>query len=370
MVLAEAMGGFRVLVSAPMPEPPGGPNVPPEFEPFLPGLDKPGAEAGPQGEAPVAPEAGGTTVPPERHDYGPDWKRSTGEFEPSSVGADGKVHPLWDTSMFDDPNDDLFEPTASPNFEAPAGPRDSVSEGTPDASAPPREPGDEVWNPINYTLETPAPGSSDSPWNPENYDTGQPFRWVKEHVPATAAVGVLFVVGAVAFSGVFDKAETTYVVPLTSFATVAPTSAPSAASPASATAYDCVGEAVVQFDNWNGDFVGIGGAPWSFTTSGKQYCLVAIATYHWNNSAGEVPGTIGLTGPAGVLGPWKATGSAGQGGAQNVNWTAYPPNGPPVILDGKYTCNDSAPATWSANKTSANFGFCRVWVKTAIPATR
>jgi hypothetical protein len=64
-----------------------------------------------------------------------------------------------------------------------------------------------------------------------------------------------------------------------------------------------------------------------------------------------------------VLGPWQAVGSSGQGGAPNVNWTARPPAGTTVLLNGSYTVNDSNPTTWSQNSASNGKGFTIVYVR-------
>lgn len=114
-----------------------------------------------------------------------------------------------------------------------------------------------------------------------------------------------------------------------------------------------------------------GGSAPTFSTNGQAYCLTAIQTYHWNKGAGKAPGTLGLThvsGPAGFasLGPFTAVGSAGQGGAQNVNWQANVPTSPtPSVIDGTYTCVDSDPTTWSTDSAGGT-AFCAVW---GIPAT-
>ena len=98
-------------------------------------------------------------------------------------------------------------------------------------------------------------------------------------------------------------------------------------------------------------------APTVFTLTSPAV-VTELVTYHWNNGRGAVPGTIGLkpaTGP--VLGPFPAIGSPGQGGAPNVNWTAYVnlPLGP-----GTYTVVDSEPPTWSQNAQSGHSGFAIV----------
>ncbi len=133
--------------------------------------------------------------------------------------------------------------------------------------------------------------------------------------------------------------------------------------------YQCVGNQFKLFDNWNRDRVDNGASAPTFSTGGKPYCLVAIATYHWNDGRGQVPGKISLTGRSGTLGPWAVEASAGQEGAPNVNWVVNLSPSRPVILDGTYTCQDSDPASWSQNKASAGQGFCWVSVQSALVTT-
>jgi hypothetical protein len=45
---------------------------------------------------------------------------------------------------------------------------------------------------------------------------------------------------------------------------------------------------------------------------------------------------------------------------RNVNWFVDVPQSPPSVIDGAYTSQDSNPATWSSNQTSASEGFCIV----------
>ena len=139
------------------------------------------------------------------------------------------------------------------------------------------------------------------------------------------------------------------------------------ASPAHRAA-TCSGAQVKLFDNRNGAGVSNGGKPPSFSTNGKEYCLAQLITYHWNNAKGKAPGTIGLTGST-TAGPFKATGTSGQGGAPNVNWTVnVSTTTKPVVINGTYTCNDSDPKTWSQNPTSGGKGFCIVYGVPTISA--
>jgi PKD repeat protein len=130
-------------------------------------------------------------------------------------------------------------------------------------------------------------------------------------------------------------------------------------------AYKCSGAQTKLFDNSNGGGVLNGAKPPSFSTKGKAYCLVSITTYHWNNAQGQTPGTIGLAGSS-KAGPFKATGSSGQGGAPNVNWTVNVSTTKPVVLNGTYTCQDSDPATWAQNPQTGGTGFCIVYVTNAV----
>ena len=129
--------------------------------------------------------------------------------------------------------------------------------------------------------------------------------------------------------------------------------------------YTCTGSQIKLFDNSNGGGVLNGGTAPSFGTKGKAYCLVSITTYHWNNAQGKKPGTIGLSGSSSA-GPFPAKGSAGQGGAPNVNWTVNVSTTKPVILNGTYTCQDSDPASWSQNPQTGGKGFCIVYVTNVV----
>jgi hypothetical protein len=86
--------------------------------------------------------------------------------------------------------------------------------------------------------------------------------------------------------------------------------------------------------------------------------ITLIRNYHWNYGKGAPGGTIGLKRQDGtVYGPWQASTGSGQGGAQNINWTASPN----IILPaGTYMVIDSDTATWSQNSQSKGCGFTRV----------
>ncbi len=95
-------------------------------------------------------------------------------------------------------------------------------------------------------------------------------------------------------------------------------------------------------------------APSVFTT-GQDWRITGISTYHWNNGLGATPGTLSLSEAGGATyGPWATTGRAGLGGVPNAYWDAAPN----VILPpGTYTVVDSEPSTWSQNSASAGRGF-------------
>jgi hypothetical protein len=88
-------------------------------------------------------------------------------------------------------------------------------------------------------------------------------------------------------------------------------------------------------------------------------CLVSVDTDHTNGGAGATPGTIGVKFNNFFLaiGPWPATGT--------TLWTALPPQGSKVVLNGTFTIVDSDPATWSQNAQSLGQGFYRVHVVNA-----
>lgn len=131
--------------------------------------------------------------------------------------------------------------------------------------------------------------------------------------------------------------------------------------------YTCTGNQIKLFDSSNGGGVQNGASPPSFTTQGKAYCVTQITTYHWNNGEGAQPGQLGLSGSS-TVGPYQATGSAGQGGAPNVNWQVTIPTTKPVVINGAYSCTDSDPATWSQDQQSHGTGFCTVYVQSAVKA--
>ncbi len=92
---------------------------------------------------------------------------------------------------------------------------------------------------------------------------------------------------------------------------------------------------------------------------GQPAHITQLVTYHWNNGMGARPGTILLFSPntGNQWGPFPASGSSGQGGKANVNWTA---NVNLTVPAGVYQVIDSDPPTWSWNSTSSGYGFAIV----------
>lgn len=88
--------------------------------------------------------------------------------------------------------------------------------------------------------------------------------------------------------------------------------------------------------------------------------ITQLVTYHWNHGRGATPGTIMFLNPmtGEQHGPFAATGSAGQAGAANVNWTA---NVNLVVPAGGWQVIDSDADTWSWNDESGNHGFVVVF---------
>jgi hypothetical protein len=75
--------------------------------------------------------------------------------------------------------------------------------------------------------------------------------------------------------------------------------------------------------------------------------LRTLSTYHWNDGRGATPGTMSLTDANGAeLGPWRARGEAGQGGAPNVTWVADVNR---RLEPGRYVVSTSSNQTWSTN---------------------
>ena len=98
-------------------------------------------------------------------------------------------------------------------------------------------------------------------------------------------------------------------------------------------------------------------APARFTLS-RPHVITMISTYHWNDGRGTGTGTVGLIDAIGqMFGPWTVTGTPGQGGVPNANWTCAPNVEIPA---GTYTIVDSEPATWSQNADSGGRGMALV----------
>lgn len=111
------------------------------------------------------------------------------------------------------------------------------------------------------------------------------------------------------------------------------------------------------FNNTNTGAVMNGGAPPTWL-NGQTVQVGQIETYHWNNGRGAIPGTITIKSMGGQsYGPFKATGSSGQGGAPNVNWVA---NVNLTLPLGTYQIIDSDPSTWSQNQQTRGMGFAIV----------
>jgi len=110
----------------------------------------------------------------------------------------------------------------------------------------------------------------------------------------------------------------------------------------------------------NGNTGGVSNNPSRATmfTLREPHVITLITNYHWNNGRGATPGTIALRGSDGrTYGPWRTSGSPGQGGVPNANWNAVPNVTLPA---GNYTVVDSDPASWAQNSGSQGCGHTRV----------
>ena len=113
---------------------------------------------------------------------------------------------------------------------------------------------------------------------------------------------------------------------------------------------------ILNIGNINGVY-NSGSAP-TFTLDKNSY-ITKIWTYHWNDSKGSAPGTVGLRDATGkIFGPWPVTAEAGQDAAPNVNWNVAPNI---TLAPGEYIIVDSDPATWSQNPDTQGQGFSQVW---------
>ena len=116
------------------------------------------------------------------------------------------------------------------------------------------------------------------------------------------------------------------------------------------------GKSVEIFTTNNIQGVQNGGTPTRFTLD-KKYYITKLGTYHWNDSHGTPPGTIGIKAADGKMyGPWKAELD------QGVYWNAQPNT---YIPAGSYTVVDSDPSTLAQNAESGGQGMA--WAS-GIPA--
>lgn len=98
-------------------------------------------------------------------------------------------------------------------------------------------------------------------------------------------------------------------------------------------------------------------APTRFTIR-EPHQITYVFTYHWNDGRGTPAGTVALQSEDGsIFGPWRASGTPGQGGVPNANWEVRPNV---VIPAGTYTIVDSDPSTWSQNAQSGGRGMAIV----------
>jgi hypothetical protein len=210
----------------------------------------------------------------------------------------------------------------------------------------------DAWDPLAN-----PPLANDPGLDTGHYDDGHAFNW--QHTGKAAKWGSDFVTVTKVVNG--DEIGPA----LNSLYTDAGVSRPQAG-------YRCIGPPTVVFDNWNTDAVRNGATPKDFDTNGKPYCVTQVATYHWNDGSGKAPGTLWIkTGPV-SWGPWKAAGATGSPskqhpeGVPNAAWVATPSAAEqPVVVVGKFFCEDSDPTTWSSNAASGGQGFCRVAVQDA-----
>lgn len=120
----------------------------------------------------------------------------------------------------------------------------------------------------------------------------------------------------------------------------------------------------VLFNNWNTAAVltpltqGLNAPPNSTTFYLPTVATITqIANYHWNDGAGDDPGTTGTitiqnqsTGH--TYGPFTVVGAPGQSNVLNAAWVATLNNGNGLVFPaGVYTVSDSRPGTWSYNAT-------------------
>ena len=133
------------------------------------------------------------------------------------------------------------------------------------------------------------------------------------------------------------------------------------ATPAETMLYEDKGDKTIVelFTNGNPLMV-LNGGSLTKVSFDKPVHIKELVTYHWNDGKGKSPvGTIEIIDSSGKsLGSWSGTGSDGQGGVVNANWTFYPDISLPA---GGYTIKDSDPTTWSQNSGTTGMGMC--WIK-------
>jgi hypothetical protein len=95
------------------------------------------------------------------------------------------------------------------------------------------------------------------------------------------------------------------------------------------------------YNNWNTGGVYNGPVITTTFTFNAPTHINYLEDYHWNNGWGAAPGTIGLWGPHGAVGPFWA-----QGYSNNTAWVAYVNR---TLPPGTYTVVDSSISTWSYN---------------------
>lgn len=92
-------------------------------------------------------------------------------------------------------------------------------------------------------------------------------------------------------------------------------------------------------------------------TIDQSHRITLIQTYHWNDGRGATPGTVSLREESGKkIGPWRCTGTKGQGGVLCF-WDCNPDT---VIPPGTYRIVVSPSNSWSYNSTSGGKGFVKV----------
>jgi hypothetical protein len=118
------------------------------------------------------------------------------------------------------------------------------------------------------------------------------------------------------------------------------------------------GEARELFNSTN--IYGVSSGPTSAATFSisQTHVVTSIMTYHWNDGRGTRAGTIALRDASGrTFGPWRVTGTPGQGGVPNAHWTCTPNV---TLPPGTYAIVDSEPSTWSHNPQSRGRGMAQV----------